>query len=161
MSGAWFKTLRVVAAAAAVSLVAFASAQAQNATIRGTVSSDGGQPIGGANVYVAELGTTAVTTDNGRYTLTIAGDRVRNQQLYLRVRAIGYRPNSRLITVSSGDQQQDFTLATDINRLEEIVVTGVLEGTEQAKVPFAVARVDFADVQVTPVDPLRSLLVVP
>ena len=157
MSGAWFKTLRVVAAAAAVALVAFASAQAQNATIRGTVSSDGGQPIGGANVYVAELGTTAVTTDNGRYTLTIAGDRVRNQQLYLRVRAIGYRPNSRLITVSSGDQQQDFTLATDINRLEEIVVTGVLEGTEQAKVPFAVARVDFADVQVTPVDPLRAL----
>ncbi len=157
MSGAWFKTLRVGAATAAVAVVAFATAQAQNAVIRGTVTSDGGQPIGGANVYLSELGTTAVTTDNGRYTLTVAGDRVRNQQLYLRVRAIGYRPNSRLVTLSSGEQQQDFTLATDISRLEEIVVTGVLEGTEKAKVPFAVARVDLADVPVPPIDPLRAI----
>jgi TonB-linked SusC/RagA family outer membrane protein len=158
MSGTWFKTLRVVAASATLLVVAAASAQAQNAVIRGTIASDGGQPIGGANVYIAELGAAAVTTDNGRYTLTIAGDRVRNQQFYLRVRAIGFRPSSRLITVSSGDQTQDFTLVTDINRLEEIVVTGVLEGTEQAKVPFAVARVDFSDVPVTPVDPLRALV---
>lgn len=158
MSGTWFKSLRVVAASATLLVVAAASAQAQNAVIRGTVASDGGQPIGGANVYIAELGAAAVTTDNGRYTLTIAGDRVRNQQFYLRVRAIGFRPGSRLITVSSGDQTQDYTLVTDINRLEEIVVTGVLEGTEQAKVPFAVARVDFSEVTVMPVDPLRALV---
>lgn len=157
MSGAWFKSLRVAAAVAVVSALAASVAQAQNAVIRGTVTSDGGQPIGGANVYLSELGTMAVTTDNGRYTLTVAGDRVRNQQLYLRVRAIGYRPGSRLVTVSSGEQTQDYTLATDINRLDEIVVTGVLEGTEQAKVPFAVARVDLAEVPVTPVDPLRAL----
>lgn len=157
MSGAWFKTLRRVAAATVVLVATAAAAQAQNAVIRGTVTSDGGQPIGGANVYLSELGTMAVTTDNGRYTLTVAGDRVRNQQLYLRVRAIGFRPGSRLVTVSSGEQTQDFTLTTDINRLDEIVVTGVLEGTEQAKVPFAVARVDLSEVPVQPVDPLRAL----
>jgi len=134
-----------------------ASVQAQNAVFRGVVRADNGELVVGANVYFLELGTQAVSGEGGRYMLTVAGDRVRGQQLQLRVRAIGYRPSSRPVTITAGDQTMDFTLAADINRLDEIVVTGVMEGTEQAKVPFAVASVDMSDVTITPVDPLRML----
>jgi hypothetical protein len=101
----------------------------------------------GASVYILELSSQAVTSEAGRYVLTVPGDRVRGQQLQLRVRAIGYRPSSRSVTVSAGEQAIDITLAADINRLDEIIVTGVTEGTEQARVPFAVSSVDISDVE--------------
>ncbi len=134
-----------------------ATGEAQNAIIRGAVRSDNGEPIGGATVFIAELSVQAATSEAGQYVITVPGERTRGQQLQLRVRAIGYRPSSRPVTLTAGTQTVDFALAADVNRLEEIVVTGVLEGTEQAKVPFAVSRVDMADVPVTPMDPLRLL----
>ncbi len=133
-------------------------AWAQNAIFRGTVRSDQGEPVVGANVYIVELNAQAATNDAGRYVLTVPGDRVRGQQLQLRTRAIGFRPSSRQVTVSAGEQTADFSLAADVNRLDEIVVTGVMEGTEKARVPFSVSTVDAADVPVPPTDPLRMLV---
>ena len=132
-------------------------AQAQNAVIRGTVRADNGEAVVGATVFIGEVNVSAPTNDRGQYALTVPGDRVRGQALQIRVRAIGYRPSSRAVTLTAGDQTADFTLAADINRLDEIVVTGVMEGTEKAKVPFAVSSVDMADVPITPVDPIRML----
>jgi TonB-linked SusC/RagA family outer membrane protein len=152
--GKWCVGLSIVVAALCGGAGALA---AQNAVIRGTVRSDGGDPVAGANVLIVELSAQAATNDAGRYVLTIPGDRVRGQQLQLRVRAIGYRPSSRTVTITAGEQSADFTLAQDINRLEEIVVTGVMEGTEAARVPFALSRVDMADVPAPSVDPLRML----
>ncbi len=143
--------------AAALLIGAASLAEAQNAVIRGTVRSDGGDPVAGANVFVVELNLQAATSEAGRYVITVPGDRVRGQQLQLRVRAICYRPSSRPVTITAGEQSVDFTLAQDVNRLEEIVVTGVLEGTEQTKVPFTVGRVDMADIPAPAVDPLRML----
>jgi len=148
--------LGLVAGFAAVAAVPRA-AEAQSAVLRGTVRADNGEPVVGANVYILEVGAQAPTSDRGAFMLTIPGDRVRGQQLQLRVRAIGYRPSSRAVTLTAGEQTADFTLAADINRLDEIVVTGVMEGTEKARVPFAVAAVDMADVPITPLDPVRML----
>jgi TonB-linked SusC/RagA family outer membrane protein len=133
------------------------SAQAQNAVIRGTVRSDNGEAVVGANVYILELSAQAATNEAGRFLMTIPGDRVRGQQLQLRVRAIGFRPSSRPVTISVGEQTADFSLAADVNRLDEIVVTGVMEGTEKSRLPFTVSTVDAADVPVPPTDPLRML----
>ena len=130
---------------------------AQNATFRGVVRSNTGEPIAGASVYLGELSSQGATGEDGRYVLIVPGDRVRGQSLQLRVRAIGFRPSSRPVTLSAGEQVVDFTLAADINRLEEIIVTGVMEGTEQARVPFAVSSVDMSEVPVPSVDPLRLL----
>lgn len=130
---------------------------AQNATFRGVVRSNTGEPIAGASVYLGELSSQGATGEDGRYVLIVPGDRVRGQALQLRVRAIGFRPSSRPVTLSAGEQVVDFTLAADINRLEEIIVTGVMEGTEQARVPFAVSSVDMSEVPVPSVDPLRLL----
>ncbi|HEY2806428.1 MAG TPA: SusC/RagA family TonB-linked outer membrane protein [Gemmatimonadales bacterium] len=131
--------------------------QAQNAVIRGSVKADNGEAVVGATVYLVEVAAQAPTDNQGRYVLTVPGDRTRGQQLQLRVRAIGFRPSSRMVTLVAGDQSADFSLVADVNRLDEIVVTGVMEGTEKAKVPFAVSSVDMADVPVPPVDPLRML----
>ena len=149
----WFVAAVVLAAVASAPV----AAHAQNAVLRGTVRSDAGEALAGANVYIVELNLQAATSEAGRFQLTVPGDRVRGQQLQLRVRAIGYRPSSRAVSIAAGEQTMDFTLAQDVNRLEEIVVTGVMEGTEQTKVPFTVSRVDAADVPVPSVDPLRML----
>jgi len=157
MKRSWLGALGC-AVLAGVALVATpAVGAAQNAVISGTVRSDGGEPVAGANVFIVELNLQVATSEAGRYTLTVPGDRVRGQQLQLRVRAISYRPSSRAVTIVAGQQTMDFTLLADVNRLDEIVVTGVLEGTEQGKVPFSVARVDLADVPVQATDPLRLL----
>lgn len=157
MRRSWLNPLCLAGLVIALVSALPAVASAQNAIIRGTVRSEGGDPVVGANVYFVELNLQAATNDAGRFVITVPGERVRGQQLQLRVRAIGYRPSSRAVTIAAGEQTVDYTLAQDINRLEELVVTGVLEGTEQTRVPFTVSRVDVADVPVPSVDPLRLL----
>ena len=76
----------------------------------------------------------------------------------LRVRRIGHIATSRQITISAGTQTVDFSLKQDLNRLEEVVVTGVIgEGVERSKVPHAVGRITAEDLPVPALDPLRAL----
>src|SRR5215210_2750897 len=94
------------------------TAEAQNAIVLGTVRADNGEPVVGANVYILEASASAPTNERGIFSLNIPGDRVRGQTWQLRVRAIGYRPSSRAVTLTAGEQTVDFTLAADINRLD-------------------------------------------
>src|SRR5439155_13986949 len=73
------------------------------------------------------------------------------------VRSVGYAPQVRLLRVTAGSQTVNFVMKQDVNRLDEIVVTGTVEGTERAKVPFAVARLSAEDMPVPALDPLRQL----
>ena len=114
---------------------------AQDAVIRGRVTGPTGEPLGGANVLVANTNTGAVTAANGTYTLTIGATAVRGQQVILTARYIGHKPVTRTVTLSAGEQQQDFTLASDPLRLEEIVVTGGAEATDRRKLGFTVGAV--------------------
>src|SRR5215207_80951 len=134
-----------------------AGAQAQNAVITGKVTSEFGQPVDQANVYINDLAISVGTNAQGAYTITIPAARVTGQQVNLRVRAIGYQPGLRPIRIAAGSQTQDFALKQDINRLNEVVVTGSIEGTERAKVPFSVARITAEDIPVPALDPLRAL----
>src|SRR4029077_18903383 len=103
-----FGMLCTVAGLALAALTAMpGTAQAQNAVIRGTVRSDNGEPVVGANVYITELSQQAATNEPARCVRTVPGDRVRGEQYQLRVRAIGYRPISRPVTVSAGEQTAD------------------------------------------------------
>ena len=104
---------------------------AQDAVVKGKVTSQSGEPLGGANVVVANTNLGAVTAANGTYTLTIGSGAVRGQQVILTARYIGHKPVTRTISLTAGEQTQDFTLAADPLRLEEVVVTGVAEATEQ------------------------------
>jgi hypothetical protein len=148
----------VAGALLGVLLAAPAGAQSQAAVITGKVTSEVGQPVDQANVYINDLTISVVTNAQGVYTITIPAARVSGQQVNLRVRAIGYQPGLRPIRITGGSQTQDFSLRQDINRLNEVVVTGVVgEGVERSKVPFAVGRLTAEDMPVPALDPVQAL----
>src|SRR6267142_7166203 len=131
--------------------------RAQDAVVRGTITSDRGEPIPGANVVIDELRLGVVSNATGQYSLSIPGARVRGQPSVLRVRAIGFRPASKSITLTPGEQVVDLSLGYDVNLLEAIVVTGTQEATEAVKVPFTVNRVDASQLPVPASNPLTQL----
>lgn len=127
------------------------------AVITGTVKTDFGDPLQDANVFITELAISVGTNAAGRYTLTIPADRVKGQVLVIRARAIGYKADIKTITIKAGPQSFDFALAKDINRLQEIVTTGVTGATEQKKLAFSVAQVSEKDMPVPGSNPLSQL----
>ena len=145
------KALAVVLLAAAV------PAAAQDAVLRGTVTSDRGELVQVAAVQLPELNLQALTGANGQYTLSIPAARLRGQSVTLRVRSIGHKPATRVITLNPGEQTIDFQLATDVNMLEAIVVTGVQEATERIKTTFGTTIIDVANLPLASSDPLRQL----
>ncbi len=149
--------LFAMVAALALLVAGASTAWAQDAVVRGTITSDRGEPIAGANVVLEELRLGVVTTATGQYTLNVPGARVRGQPVVLRVRAIGFKPNSKAITLTPGEQAVDLTLGYDVNLLEAIVVTGTQEATEAVKVPFTVSRVDASQLPVRASNPLTQL----
>jgi TonB-linked SusC/RagA family outer membrane protein len=123
---------------------------AQDAVIRGRVTAQSGEPLGGANVIVSNTNLGAVTAANGTYVLTVGGAAVRGQQVILTARYIGHKPVNRTITLGAGEQQQDFTLEADPLRLEEVVVTGVAEATDRRKLGFTVGAVSSDQLKAVP-----------
>lgn len=139
-------------------LLGFAAEAHAQATFRGRVVADRGEAIAGATVSIAELGLSVLTNAQGAYTLIVPAARVSGQAVTISARAIGYRSQARQVaSLTAGEFPADFSLAQDINRLEEVVVTGVMEGVERAKVPFAVGRVTAEDLPVPSSDPVKAL----
>jgi len=141
--------VRVLQAIVALAIaLPLARAQSQNAIITGKVTSEAGQPVEAANVYITDLSVSVGTNAAGNYTINIPAARVNGAKFNLRIRAIGHQSQLRSITLVPGTQTQNFTMQADVNRLSEVVVTGVVEGTERSKVPFAVGRITAEDLPV-------------
>lgn len=132
-------------------------AQAQNAVITGRVTSETGEGIETANVYIAAMSISVGTNATGGYTITIPAARAQGQQVDLRARAFGYTPQVRPIRITTGTQTINFVMKQDVNRLSEIVITGVSVGTERAKLPFEVAKVDATDLPAPTLNPLTAI----
>lgn len=142
-----------------VALVApSAHAQGRNAVIVGTVTSEFGRAVEAANVYITDMAISVATGADGKYRISIPAARVAGQQVNLRVRAIGHQPGIKPIRITADSQTVNFELKQDINRLDEVVVTGVVgEGQERSKVPFAVAHLSAEDIPVPAMDPVTAL----
>lgn len=141
-----------------LSVTTAATLSAQNAaTVTGRITSEGGQPLFGANIGLEALAIQVGTNEEGRYTIVVPGARVRGQQVVLRVRSFGFVPQTKSITLEGGSQSHDFVLKQDINRLSQVVVTGVTAGTEQKKLPFTVAQVNAEDMPVPGANPLSQI----
>ncbi len=147
-----FGTLLATGVAAALVTLTFSTAPlaAQEAVIKGKITSETGEPLGGANVVVASTNLGAITAANGTYTLTIGANATRGQQVVLTARYIGHKPVTRTVTLSAGEQEQNFQLASDPLRLDEVVVTGVAEATDRRKLPMTVASVNSDQLQAVP-----------
>ena len=148
---------RCTAAAVLVLLPMMAQAQGGPAVLTGVIKSEFGDPLENANVYIVELAISVGTNATGRYTVTIPADRVRGQVVQLRARSIGYKADAKPVTLRAGNQAFDFALQKDINRLQEVVTTGVTGATEQKKLAFSVAQVSEKDMPVPGANPLAQL----
>jgi TonB-linked SusC/RagA family outer membrane protein len=144
-----------------IALLGFGSpsiAQSQGAVITGRVTNEGGTPLQGANVYINDLQISVAADASGNYTLRIPQARLSGGTVNLRVRAIGYAPELKAITLTAGVQNVNFSLKRDINKLAEVVITGMTGATEQTKVPFTVSRVSAEELEQVPSpNPLTAL----
>ena len=103
-------------------LPAWASAQSTG-TITGVVTDDTGEPLPGAQIVVVGTMLGAATGFDGAY--RIAG--VPEGEVTLRATFVGYSSEEAIVTVGAGGAvTQDFTLATDLLQLSDVVVTGVV-----------------------------------
>ncbi len=139
----------IVAGAISALLAAAAPAQAQG-IVSGRVTGEGGEPLGGANVFIQDMNIGAATTTAGLYTINVPADRANGQTVTLIARFIGYSPVRRQVTLTSGPQTQDFTLRRDPIQLNEVVVTGTADATETKKLGFAVGVVSEAQLKEVP-----------
>jgi outer membrane receptor protein involved in Fe transport len=113
-------------AAAALALVWLAAPTGRlwaqgGGSIAGTVTDERGAPVSGVQVTIIATGKSAVTLANGTYLIEAAPGGAHQ----LRARLIGYRGQTKSITVSAGQRTtQDFSLEPDPLNLEAVVVTG-------------------------------------
>ena len=160
MQSPWLRRVFLLVPTLSVGLVAATALQAQSVTFTGKVTSQGGQPLAGANVGITELGVGGVAAIDGRYTFTIDQSRIQGRTLNVVARFIGYKPKRLPVTVQqpTGRIEHDFVLERDVLNLEEVVVTGTSAATEQKKTPFQVSVVDNTQIKETPaVSPVASL----
>ena len=128
------RTLFVVAAVLAL-VPSFADAQQQR-TLTGRVTADGtSEPLSGATVQVVGTALGALTSDDGRFRLTVPDGAIQ-----LSVRRIGFK--RRTMEIAADRTTVDVVLERDALKLEELVITG--QGTAVARQNLAndVASVD-------------------
>lgn len=136
---------------------------AQGGTIVGSVRSQDGEPLAGAQVYVIEATENVPTAEPSHGTLTQTSGRyviprVPAGEWVVRVELIGYGANSQNVTVEAGETvTASFQLVSEAISLDEIVVTGVSGATVKAKVPFDVTQISTADIPVSAVDAASSI----
>ncbi len=147
----------LVGVLAALAGVIPAQAQAQT-IISGRVTSSGGDPLRSANVTINDLQISVATNETGNYSIVIPTARATGQNVNIRVRAIGFTPEVKQVSLRPGNQTLSFSLSRDVNHLAEVVVTGVTGETEQTKVPFAVSRINAEELDKVPSsNPLAAL----
>lgn len=107
--------------------------------ISGKVTGATGEPLRDVNVAIFDLGIGVWSGADGTYRLNVPGARAQGQQVRLTARLIGFRAQSANITLTpAATLEQNFQLASDPLRLDEIVVTGA--GTEQLAERLGTAR---------------------
>src|SRR5690348_10163144 len=119
---------------AVISIAAGAQA-AGNGSVAGKVVDEHGTAISNAQVFVDRTTIGALTGGDGTYVLRGVSPGAH----LLRIRLIGYRPDSASVTVTDGQRtEQNFTLRADPLQLQSVVVTGTSTPTVNLKSSVAI-----------------------
>jgi TonB-linked SusC/RagA family outer membrane protein len=124
-----------------------ATAHAQ-ATIRGTVTDNAGQPLPSAQVVIRALGLSTLTQEDGTYELFVPAARmVGVSQVEITARRIGVRALTLTVTLTMGGVLTvDFRLQADPFELEALVVTGQGLTEERAKLAVTISSVNAQEI---------------
>ena len=164
-SPAWFRTvLAPLGAAALVGLVAAPAVAQQTGTIQGTVTTVAGDPVVGAQVFVAGPGLAAVaaagrirtlTDEEGRYTLAnIPAGRTR-----IRTALVGYSQQFTLVTVVAGQTSEiNFQLKRSVIKLDAVVVSGAGGQVQKKQLGNTIVTVDASQLEFAPVTDFGSAI---
>ena len=117
--------LAIAAACTLLALPALAAAQ-QDATISGRVTTDAGEALANASVFLQGTNVGTLTGEDGRYSFTVAAQNVTGDSATLTARRIGYRQAAVRINLVPGNITQDITLETMATQLQGVVVTTAL-----------------------------------
>ena len=131
-------------------------AQAQTGRISGIVTDSAQRfPVNGVAVSIPGTGRGATTGDDGRYTITAVPPGTHNVE----VRRLGYAPTRRTGIVVTAEQTTtlDIAITATMLRLQETVITGVVDPTAGTKVPFTVSKLTKADAPIPPVNALAGV----
>lgn len=156
-----FRRVGRLFSAGLVLLASFAtatSAQAQ-AVITGRVTDANGNGVPGANVVAPSLGlgVGANTKADGTYTMTLPANSV-GRDVVITARRIGFAPVSRNVTITTGSQTQNFQLAQEASRIDDVIVTGVAEATSAKNLTISVGHVGAAQLKDVPaISPATAL----
>lgn len=109
---------------------------AQTAVITGTVTTEG-SPLPGATVAIEQLGLSAMTDANGRYSLEIPASAVRGQSVRMTASFQGLQARTTEVTLSAGAISRDFSLIVSFG---EMITVGsrAIGAAEEKAVPVDV-----------------------
>jgi iron complex outermembrane recepter protein len=131
-------------AVATMLAVAPAAATAQQGSIAGKVTDDKGAAVAGAQIGIQGTTIGAQSSATGDYVLT----RVPAGTQLVRVRMVGFRPDSATVTVAADQRvSQDFTLERNPLQLQTLVVTGTQTPRVNLDASVAVTSLTAQDVQ--------------
>lgn len=124
-------------------------------TITGVVTDVAtGETLPGANVIIEELSRGAATNVDGEYQI----DNVPAGTYTVVASFLGFKRSETTVEVGSGEVTVDFEMEPDYFGLEDVVVTGVGQGTQTTKLGFSVGKVDEESLSEVPaVDPANAL----
>ncbi len=111
----------------------------QVGTVTGVVTDSAGRPLPSVQVTVEGTRLRAITSDAGRFSISVPAGRYT-----ISARRLGYRAESTpAVTVAAGSvATTNFRLNAVGLTLEAVVTTGVVDPTSGTRVPFTVGRVD-------------------
>jgi TonB-dependent starch-binding outer membrane protein SusC len=143
----WFRRLASLLPSTAIAVLLLgpgtAAAQATG-SISGRVTSEAGQPIEGAQVFLVGTTLGTRTAGNGRYTIA----NVPAAQHRVRAQMIGFRPEDQSVTVAAGQTATlDFSMKQQAISLDALVVTGTAGAARNREVGNSISQIDLQKVQ--------------
>jgi len=124
---------------------------AQMREIRGTVLGTGGEPVSGAVVTVKGTTITALTNEDGVFSIEVPSGRV-----VLVVATLGYRTGE--VDIVPGQSAVEIRLDPDPLRLEELVVVGRATEISRRNLPNAVATISAEEIERTPTESFEKAI---
>ncbi len=132
-----------------------AEAQAQTGTVTGTVTSQAGEPLVGAQVMI--VGTQRGTLTNARGAFIFTGVPAGERQI--RVVLLGYRAETQTVQIpADGTATVDFRLTVAAIDLDAVVVTGQATATSRREVGTSIASIDVGALEASPIKSVSQLL---